>query len=95
VSSSFDTGPAKLALAWFPCPYRKVCVISVSLNGEIREVPSDLTLEALVQWMRVPGDRVAIERNLTIVPRRLWPETLILAGDRLEVVHFVGGGTPV
>jgi thiamine biosynthesis protein ThiS len=69
-------------------------VISVSLNGESREVPSNLTLEGLVEWMKVPADRVAIERNLEIVPRRLWPETLVADGDHLEVVHFVGGGTP-
>ena len=70
-----------------------VNVISVSLNGETREVPGNLTLEALVEWMKVPADRVAIERNLEIVPRRLWSETMIAAGDRLEIVHFVGGGT--
>ena len=69
-------------------------MISVSLNGETREVPGDLTLEALLAWMKMPADRVAIERNLEIVPRRLWPETMIADGDRLEIVHFVGGGTP-
>ncbi len=68
-------------------------MISITLNGEIREVPGELTLEALVEWMKVPADRVAIERNLEIVPRRLWCETLIAEGDRLEIVHFVGGGT--
>ena len=68
-------------------------MISVSLNGETREIPSDLTLETLVEWMKVPADRVAIERNLEIVPRRLWSQTTVVAGDRLEVVHFVGGGT--
>jgi len=73
---------------------REVHLISISLNGETREVPGGLTLEALVEWMKVAVDRVAIERNLEIVPRRLWSETMVVAGDRLEVVHFVGGGTP-
>lgn len=68
-------------------------MISVSLNGETREIPGGLNLEALVEWLKVPADRVAIERNLEIVPRRLWPETMIGDGDRLEIVHFVGGGT--
>jgi thiamine biosynthesis protein ThiS len=68
-------------------------VISVSLNGETREIPGDLSLEALVEWMKVPADRIAIERNLEIVPRRLWSETMVVNGDRLEIVHFVGGGT--
>lgn len=67
-------------------------MIFISLNGEAREVPGDLTLEALVEWMKIPADRVAVERNLEIVPRRLWSETIIMAGDRLEIVHFVGGG---
>jgi thiamine biosynthesis protein ThiS len=67
-------------------------VISISLNGEAREIPGDLTLEALVKWIEAPADRVAIERNLEIVPRRLWPETMVVNGDRLEIVHFVGGG---
>jgi len=67
-------------------------LISVSLNGETREIPGDLTLEALLKWMQVSADRVAIERNLEIVPRRLWSETIVVAGDRLEIVHFVGGG---
>lgn len=67
-------------------------MISVSLNGETREIPGDLTLEALLKWMQVSADRVAIERNLEIVPRRLWSETIVVAGDRLEIVHFVGGG---
>jgi thiamine biosynthesis protein ThiS len=72
-----------------------VFVISVSLNGEAREIPGDLTLEALVEWLKVPTDRVAVERNLEIVPRRLWSETMIADGDRLEIVHFVGGGCDI
>jgi thiamine biosynthesis protein ThiS len=72
----------------------EVIVISISLNGDTREIPGDLTLHALVEWMKLPADRVAIERNLEIVPRRLWAETMIVPGDRLEIVHFVGGGTP-
>lgn len=75
-----------------PFQPREVFVISVLLNGESREIPGDLTLDGLVDWMKVPADRVAIERNLEIIPRRLWPETTVAAGDRLEIVHFVGGG---
>ena len=67
-------------------------MIAISLNGEHREVPENLTLQALLAWLNLPADRVAVERNLEIVPRSLWAETAIHAGDRLEVVHFVGGG---
>jgi sulfur carrier protein len=67
-------------------------LIVISLNGQTRDVPEDLTLEALLAWLNLPADRVAVERNLEIVPRRHWAATHIQAGDRLEVVHFVGGG---
>ena len=68
-------------------------MIEIHLNGEIREVPEGLTLAGLLDWLKLPGDRVAVERNREIVSRSAWASTLIQAGDRLEVVHFVGGGT--
>jgi len=68
-------------------------VVTIQLNGEPREVPEGLTLAGLIEWLKLPGDRVAVERNLEIVPRARWNVTLIAASDRLEVVHLVGGGT--
>lgn len=67
-------------------------MIAIHINGESRQVPADLTLAALVDWLKLPGDRVAVERNREIVPRDRWAETMIHEEDRLEVVHFVGGG---
>ena len=67
-------------------------MISIHLNGEARQVPEGLTLASLLDWLQLPADRVAVERNLEIVPRNQWSETTIGEGDRLEVVHFVGGG---
>ena len=67
-------------------------VVNVQLNGEPREVPDGLTLAALLDWLGLPRDRVAVERNLEIVPRSGWDVTPIQPGDRLEVVHLVGGG---
>jgi thiamine biosynthesis protein ThiS len=67
-------------------------LISIHLNGELREVPEGLNLAALLEWLKLPADRVAVERNLEIVSRPQWSETIIRADDRLEVVHFVGGG---
>ena len=66
--------------------------MTVQLNGELREVPEGLTLAALIEWLKLPRDRVAVERNLEIVPRARWNVTPIQAGDQLEVVHLVGGG---
>jgi thiamine biosynthesis protein ThiS len=68
-------------------------LITIHLNGEAREVPEGLTLVALLQWLKLPLDGVAVERNLEIVHRSHWPETLVEAEDRLEVVHLVGGGS--
>jgi thiamine biosynthesis protein ThiS len=64
----------------------------IFLNGESREIPDGLTLARLLECLKLAPDRVAVERNLRIVPRAEWEQTLITAGDRLEVVHFVGGG---
>jgi sulfur carrier protein len=67
-------------------------VITIQFNGEAREVPRGLNLVALLEFLKLPADAVAVERNLEIVPRARWAETPVDAGDRLEVVHFVGGG---
>ena len=66
--------------------------MNIHLNGELREVPGDLTLAALLDWLNLPADRVAVERNREIVARAAWTQTIIQPGDYLEVVHFVGGG---
>ncbi|MFB3922791.1 MAG: sulfur carrier protein ThiS [Terriglobia bacterium] len=69
-------------------------MITIQLNGEPREVPEGLSVASLLEWLKFPADRVAVERNREIVPRSRWRETSLAAGDRLEVVHFVGGGSP-
>jgi thiamine biosynthesis protein ThiS len=66
--------------------------IQIVVNGETREVPEGLGVIALLTHLGLPPDRVAIERNLEILPRRQWIETNVLPGDRYEIVHLVGGG---
>jgi thiamine biosynthesis protein ThiS len=68
------------------------------INGEERSFadpvpPARLTLAALVDALDMKSDRVAVELNREIVPRDHWPQTPLKDGDRLEVVHFVGGGS--
>jgi thiamine biosynthesis protein ThiS len=70
-------------------------LITIQINGESRRVPEGLTLAGLVDWLQLPADRVAVERNLEVTPRHQWTSTPIEEGDRLEVVHFVGGGLEV
>lgn len=64
----------------------------LQINGEKRDLPDLPTLAALVEHLGMKGDRVAIELNLDIVPRDRWASTELHDGDRLEIVHFVGGG---
>ena len=66
--------------------------MTVVINGENREVPDGLTVEALLGHLGMMAGRVAIERNLDILPRARWSETQIQPNDSLEIVHFVGGG---
>ena len=62
------------------------------INGAEREFTNVSTLGSLVDQLGMKPDRVAIERNRDIVPRDRWSETTLADGDRLEIVHFVGGG---
>jgi sulfur carrier protein len=68
---------------------------TVVLNGQPRSfaaLSQSPRLDQLVAELGLKGDRVAVEHNGAIVPRASWTETVLSAGDRLEVVHFVGGG---
>ena len=66
--------------------------IQVVVNGEKREVPVGLGVAGLLLHLGLPADRVAIERNLEILPRSQWVATAVQPGDRYEIVHLVGGG---
>jgi sulfur carrier protein len=66
--------------------------IQIVVNGETREVPPGLDVAALLSHLVLPVGRVAIERNLEILPRAQWVSTSVQAGDRYEIVHMVGGG---
>jgi sulfur carrier protein len=62
------------------------------INGTEREFSNITTLSSLVERLGMKPDRVAIELNRDIVPRDRWNDTTLSDGDRLEIVHFVGGG---
>lgn len=66
--------------------------MKVTVNGEPKEVPSGLNVSTLLAHLGIRAERVAIERNLDVLPRDRWPETQVAAGDTFEIVHFVGGG---
>ena len=64
----------------------------VTINGERREIPDGLSVIALLEHLGMRRERVAVERNLDILPRTRWQETRVEPNDSFEIVHFVGGG---
>jgi sulfur carrier protein len=67
-------------------------VIPITLNGEPRQIPTGLSVAGLIDQLGHAGRRIAVERNGEIVPKSQHGETLLAAGDRLEIVVAVGGG---
>ena len=65
--------------------------MKLTINGQEQEFAA-VTLSSLVEQLGMKQDRVAVELNRNIVPRTQWAETHLAEGDRLEIVHFVGGG---
>ncbi len=68
--------------------------MTITLNGEPREVPDTLTVAGLLRHLGIPSHQVAVERNRDLVPRARHEEVALTAGDVLEVVTLVGGGAP-
>ena len=70
----------------------KGATLLIRLNGEEREVPEGLTLQGLVEMLGLAPERLAVEHNLKVARRADWPSTELGEGDKVEIVHFVGGG---
>jgi len=67
--------------------------LQIQLNGEAREFTAGITVEALILSLGLEPTRVAFELNQNVVRRKDWPGTILHDGDRVEIVHFVGGGS--
>ncbi|HXJ04645.1 MAG TPA: sulfur carrier protein ThiS [Candidatus Acidoferrum sp.] len=67
-------------------------VISIFVNGEQRAANAGAMVSDLLVALGLDSGRVAIERNLEILPRPAWAQTPVEPGDRYEIVQFVGGG---
>lgn len=70
---------------------KAACVITVTINGESQAVPEG-SIHTLLAALGLPEGKIAIERNLAIVPRSAYGEVQIAPGDQFEIVQFVGGG---
>ena len=67
-------------------------MINIYLNGTKQEIPAETDMSRLLEIFSLPFQRIAIELNKAVVRRSDWSDTIISEGDRIEVVHFVGGG---
>ena len=66
--------------------------MQIQVNGQSREVAENSTLTTLISDLALPAQRIAVELTRSVVRRSEWPTTELNEGDRIEVVHFVGGG---
>jgi thiamine biosynthesis protein ThiS len=66
--------------------------LQVYINGKVKDIPGALSLSELVILLDLPATRIAVEVNRAVVRRVDWEKTLLADEDRVEIVHFVGGG---
>jgi thiamine biosynthesis protein ThiS len=66
--------------------------LRVEVNGEAQEVAAGSTLQTLVEQLSLAPERLAVEHNREVVRRADWPSHELSEGDRVEIIHFVGGG---
>ena len=66
--------------------------MKVFINGETREIQNEINLSELLKQLSLPSERIAIELNKEVVRRKNWENIQIKDADKIEIVHFVGGG---
>lgn len=67
-------------------------MIDIEVNGEKRSVDTWTTLRQLVDQLDVPQQAVALAVNRRVVPRQMWPQHVLLAQDKIDIVRAIGGG---
>ena len=66
--------------------------MQIILNGESKQLEQEVSLDRLLEFFSLPSQRVAVELNREVVRKKDWPNVVVKDADRIEVVHFVGGG---
>ena len=64
----------------------------ITVNGEVKQLEKPISLDRLLELFSLPSQRIAVELNRQVVRKKDWGDTIINDPDRIEVVHFVGGG---
>ena len=66
--------------------------LNVTINGETKQLSSTMTLNEMLVFLGLDPKKIAVERNLEIVPRSTYAAVQVKEGDKYEIVHFIGGG---
>ena len=66
--------------------------MQIILNGDSTEIPDDTNMAGLLAALELSGQRLAVEVNEELVPRSRFQDHVLIAGDRVEIIHAVGGG---
>lgn len=85
--------PCSLAIQAWPAGHGFFCSVIVHINGEEKEIGSQLSVAQLLQELGIRPGRVVVELNRDILSREAHDKTLLKDGDQIEIVHFVGGGS--
>jgi sulfur carrier protein len=67
-------------------------VITINLNGEPHKIEGEASLTALLEKLKLAPSRIAVEINHAVVPKAEYAQTVLKAGDKVEIISFVGGG---
>jgi thiamine biosynthesis protein ThiS len=68
--------------------------LTIRVNGEPLEIAGPVSISVLLAELKIDARRVAVEHNLTVVKRDRYDDVVVQAGDEIEIVNFVGGGSP-
>jgi sulfur carrier protein len=66
--------------------------MKITINGEIKELEGEVSLDRLLELFSLPSQRVAVELNREVVRKKDWESVVVKDADKIEIVHFVGGG---
>jgi thiamine biosynthesis protein ThiS len=66
--------------------------MKISINGETKEIPNEVNLFDLLRHFSLPQERIAVELNKEVVRKRDWENVKVADADKIEIIHFVGGG---
>ena len=70
----------------------KIECMQITVNGEKRELGENLTIAEMLENLKLPAERIAVELNREVVRKKDWESVRLNDADKIEIIHFVGGG---